>query len=165
LQESSKKFPIGAVMTEMVIVMPVILLLMAAIIQFAMLFCDSLQLNYASYRRTRGAIVKSGDDKPTFPDDGWKKVMPGAESIDELNSAVSLSGNDSEYIDTLLVTSTLKYDSQLLIPMIFDPNTLKDLDEEGRQCFQLRAKGFSPAVFLSPEEEGGGFWSWLPWVD
>jgi hypothetical protein len=168
LRGNTKEVRSGAVMTEMVIVMPAILLLMAAIIQFSMLFSDSLQLNYASYRRTRGAVI-GDNDEVQFSDKGlekiWERIMPGAKSVPELDSAVNFSGNDSEYIDTRLVTSTLIYDSQLLIPMIFGPNTLKTLgsDNQGQYYIQLRAKGFSPAVVLSPKEGDDSVW-WKPWT-
>ena len=136
---------------------------MLAIIQFSVFFADSLQLNYASYRRTRGAVIGDNDETPTFDDSGLENFMPGAEPVAGLDLAINFSGDDSEYIDTRLVTSTLKYDSQLLLPMIFDTTTLQGLkkDNNGQYYIPLRAKGFSPAVVLSPKE-GDDFVLWDP---
>ncbi len=149
-------------MTEMVVVAPALLLVMAAIVQFSMLFGDKLQLNYASYRRARGAVLDEDGQVRRFVDETLTKVMPRAYPVSD--KAEVLLGTNSEAIDILVATSTVECKSQLLLPGVFDAKSLANVSrEEGKYFVQLRARGFSPAVVLSVKEKDGVVW-YLPWT-
>lgn len=130
----------GAVVTEMVIVMPVVLLLMAAIIQFSVFFVDKLHLNYAAYQAARGSCFNKYGQPEQYG--VWKDAMPNAKIVPARGPDRFWLNSSQADIRIGIRLLNLEYESPVLVPILFEESE----DIGGDQTLGLQAVGFTPTM-------------------
>ena len=163
---NTKKVRSGAVMAEMVIVLPVLFLVLFGTMQLAMLFTESLQLQYAAYQSGRGGDITN--------------VMDGAREVIATHNGDLFTlekKQDDEVVNAAAKFIALEYDAPVyfsrltsISPVGQSTDTKSPFGEE--KTLLIRTVTFAPSVnydkdyipnwdqFLTSLEDENG-WEWL----
>lgn len=131
------------VMTEVVVVAPLIALVMIGIVQFSKYFCDSLQLNYAAYQASRCVEELDG----IALGDVVYRVMPGAALRSDTPVIQYPHPRSYEGARVQVSVVNVQFSSEALLGRAgFDDADASSAPLSIQRGIVLRAKGFSPSI-------------------